>query len=541
MSKKQIRYIIAFMSGATLGLIMLQFYWMKEDFKLNAVQFKSKVITAMENVVRTLERREILAAMAKHKELMAQRDALVAQILDQVNTQTPKNNQSSSWEHSNIQLYGSHSHTWLNYSQEQYSIGNHLRNGGTIGHEWNRTSMRIGDSAVYLRQLQQQRVLENLEALEVVWSIINNRQNFNRPLSERLSVKLLDSLLSHEIRDKNIDLPYQFGVLVKDTANAYQFVYTNVKDEKTKLELLHNGLVIRLFPNDDISPASFLYVYFPDKYKAIFMEMIAVLLSSVVFNTIIITCFAFAIYTIIRQKKLSEVTRDFINNMTHEFKTPISTISLACQALQEPAMRANTRILDRYLGIIKDENNRLGHQVEKVLQIASLEKGDFKLKIEPVDVHQLLQKAGENMKLSIESQGGQLSQQLEATKTIVQADKVHLTNIFYNLLDNAIKYSPERPEIAITTEDGRSGIIISIADKGVGISKDVINRIFDKFYRVPTGNIHNVKGFGLGLSYVKTMIDAHHGQITVQSEPGKGSIFTIFLPYQHEPQQNLTG
>jgi two-component system phosphate regulon sensor histidine kinase PhoR len=330
-------------------------------------------------------------------------------------------------------------------------------------------------------------------------------------------------------------------VLVKDTANAYQFVYTNVKDEKANLELLRNGLVVRLFPNDDISPASFLHVYFPDKYKAIFMEMIAVLLSSAVFNTIIIACFAFAISTIIRQKKLSEVTRDFINNMTHEFKTPISTISLACQALQEPAMRANPRILERYLGIIKDENNRLGHQVEKVLQIASLEKGDFKLKIEPVDVHRLLQKAGENMKLSMESQGGQLSQQLEATQTIVQADKVHLTNIFYNLLDNAIKYSHQRPEIAITTEDGRSGIIISIADKGVGISKDVINRIFDKFYRVPTGNIHNVKGFGLGLSYVKTMIDAHHGQITVQSEPGQGSTFTIFLPYQHEPQQNLIG
>jgi two-component system phosphate regulon sensor histidine kinase PhoR len=170
-----------------------------------------------------------------------------------------------------------------------------------------------------------------------------------------------------------------------------------------------------------------------------------------------------------------------------------------------------------------------------------LEKGDFKLKLENVDVHQLLNKAGENMKLSIESEGGQLTMQLEATRTVIQADKVHLTNIFYNLLDNATKYSPQHPQITITTEDGRNGIIISIADKGVGISKDVINRIFDKFYRVPTGNIHNVKGFGLGLSYVKTMIDAHHGQITVQSEPGHGSTFTIFLPYQHEPQQNLIG
>jgi two-component system phosphate regulon sensor histidine kinase PhoR len=541
MSKKQLRYIIAFMSGATLGLIILQFYWMKKAFELNAVRFKSEVVSAMENVARILERREVRAAMVRQNELVAQRDALLAQILDQINTPKSGNTFSSSWEEETGQLHKRQSQTWFNYSQEQFSISNHLRNGSTIGHEWNRTSMRIGDSAVYMRQLQQQRLLENLEELEMVWSIINNRRNFSRPLTERINVALLDSLLSREMRAKNIDLPYQFGVLVKDTANAYQFVYTNVEDEKANLELLRNGLTVRLFPNDDTAPASFLHVYFPDNRKAIFREMIVVLVSSAIFNTIIIACFAFAISTIIRQKKVSEVTRDFINNMTHEFKTPISTISLACQALQEPDMRTNSRILDRYLAIIKDENNRLGHQVEKVLQIASLEKGDFKLKLENVDVHQLLNKAGENMKLSIESEGGQLTMQLEATRTVIQADKVHLTNIFYNLLDNATKYSPQHPQITITTEDGRNGIIISIADKGVGISKDVINRIFDKFYRVPTGNIHNVKGFGLGLSYVKTMIDAHHGQITVQSEPGQGSTFTIFLPYQHEPQQNLIG
>jgi two-component system phosphate regulon sensor histidine kinase PhoR len=541
MSKKQLRYIIAFMSGATLGLIILQFYWMKKAFELNAVRFKSEVVSAMENVARILERREVRAAMVRQNELVAQRDALLAQILDQINTPKSGNTFSSSWEEETGQLHKRQSQTWFNYSQEQFSISNHLRNGSTIGHEWNRTSMRIGDSAVYMRQLQQQRLLENLEELEMVWSIINNRRNFSRPITERINVALLDSLLSREMRAKNIDLPYQFGVLVKDTANAYQFVYTNVEDEKANLELLRNGLTVRLFPNDDTAPASFLHVYFPDNRKAIFREMIVVLVSSAIFNTIIIACFAFAISTIIRQKKVSEVTRDFINNMTHEFKTPISTISLACQALQEPDMRTNSRILDRYLAIIKDENNRLGHQVEKVLQIASLEKGDFKLKLENVDVHQLLNKAGENMKLSIESEGGQLTMQLEATRTVIQADKVHLTNIFYNLLDNATKYSPQHPQITITTEDGRNGIIISIADKGVGISKDVINRIFDKFYRVPTGNIHNVKGFGLGLSYVKTMIDAHHGQITVQSEPGQGSTFTIFLPYQHEPQQNLIG
>ncbi|WP_448519534.1 sensor histidine kinase [Rhodoflexus sp.] len=533
MSKRQLRYIIVFMTGATLGLIVLQFYWINKAFELSAARFKSEVMGALENVARTLERREIHAAMHKQNALLAERNILLAQIYSRINESKPQ-----------PQLPAGSSETSLLQSGqdiffEQFSVRSRLRNSSAIGHSWARSYLVIGDSTAYMQQLEQQQLLENLEELDMIMGIINNRRNFNRPIAERINVALLDSLLAREITAKGINLPYQFGVLVKDTSSAYQFIHTKLQDSQANAEILRNGISVRLFPNDDMSPPSFLHVHFPDNYKEILREMTAVLVSSAVFNVIIIACFAFAISTIIRQKKVSEVTRDFINNMTHEFKTPISTISLACQALQEPDMRANKRILDRYLGIIKDENDRLGHQVEKVLQIASLEKGDFKLKIENIDVHELLNQAAEHMKLGIESEGGRLSKQLEATKTVIEADRVHLTNIFYNLLDNATKYSPENPQISITTEDGRDGIIVSIADKGMGMSKDVINRIFDKFYRVPTGNIHNVKGFGLGLSYVKTMIDAHHGQIAVQSEPGKGSTFTLFLPYQYDAQQNF--
>ncbi|MCS7020142.1 MAG: HAMP domain-containing sensor histidine kinase [Cytophagales bacterium] len=530
MSKQQIRYIITLMSGATLGLIILQFYWIHKAFELNSVRFKNEVIAAMENVANALERREVYVATERYRKIAAEHSLLLTKCLAQINTLewvAP-----SLWQQT-IDSATSKS----NYAQLTHSVRDHLYNGSVINKEWNRASMLIGDSAVYLEQLNKQRLLENLEQLDMVLSVLHDWRNLNRPLSERLSVELLDSLLMKEIKAKNINLPYWFGVLVKDTASRYEMCYTNVaQDKAAQLTLLNEGITFRLFPKEDRLPASFLHVYFPDNRKSIFKQMIAVLISSALFNAIVIGCFAFAISTIIRQKKVSEVTRDFINNMTHEFKTPISTISLACQALQEPTMRTNDRILDRYLNIIREENNRLGHQVEKVLQIASLEKGDFKLKIEKVDIHQLLRKAGEHMRLSVEPEGGQLTMQLEASQTVVEADKVHLTNVFYNLLDNATKYSLQQPQITITTEDGRGGIIVSIADKGMGISKDVINRIFDKFYRVPTGNIHNVKGFGLGLSYVKTMIDAHHGQITVQSEPGKGSTFTIFLPYQYESQ-----
>lgn len=535
MSKRQLYYTIALMSGATLGLIGLQFYWIHQAIELNAERFKSEAINALENVAHALERRELRQAMARYYQLAAERDTLLAQILHPL-----------SFSAENSGGFFSHPATppkLTNELAQPNSVSRRLKHGSNlIYQEWDKYSMPIGDSVIYMQKLQRQRLLENLEELEMIIGVLINRRNFNRPLTERINTPIIDSLLRMELTAKGINLPYLFGILVKDTVQGYHFDYINfTKDDLTSLKLLHSGIAVRLFPNDDLSPSSFLHVYFPDKKKTIFRQMIAVLISSAVFNLIIIACFAIAISTIIRQKKISEVTRDFINNMTHEFKTPISTISLACQALQDPDMRSNPRILDRYLTIIRDENNRLGHQVEKVLQIASLEKGDYKLKIESVDVHELLEKAANNMKIAIESRGGKLIKQLEATKTIVQADRVHLANIFYNLLDNATKYSPEKPHITITTEEGRNGIIIAISDKGIGIAKEVINRIFDKFYRVPTGNIHNVKGFGLGLSYVKMMIDAHHGQITVQSQPGQGSTFTIFLPYRHESQQNSLG
>jgi two-component system phosphate regulon sensor histidine kinase PhoR len=220
--------------------------------------------------------------------------------------------------------------------------------------------------------------------------------------------------------------------------------------------------------------------------------------------------------------------------MTHEFKTPISTISLACEVLRDPDMRQLPNQVDRYIGIIGEENKRLANQVEKVLQIATLDRGKFKLHISEVDIHKVITKAIKNIAIQIESRGGVLAASLDAQSPVIQVDEVHLTNIVFNLLDNANKYSPDKPEISISTENTSKGILIKISDKGQGISKENLAKIFDKFYRVPTGNVHNVKGFGLGLSYVKTIITAHHGDVSVKSEPNKGSTFTLFLPYVYE-------
>jgi signal transduction histidine kinase len=231
-----------------------------------------------------------------------------------------------------------------------------------------------------------------------------------------------------------------------------------------------------------------------------------------------------------RQKKLSEMKNHFINNMTHEFKTPISTISLACEALRDKDIVKSGAVYDSYISMIDEENSRLSSMAEKILQSARLEKDKIALNKEQVDVHEIISEIMKNIQLQVENKGGKIVTQLNAEKHIFQADKVHFTNVLFNLLDNAGKYTPKNPEIVIKTENSYSGIIITIKDNGIGISKSNQKKVFEKLYRVPTGNIHNVKGFGLGLSYVKTIVEAHGGKITLDSELNKGTKVIITLP-----------
>jgi two-component system phosphate regulon sensor histidine kinase PhoR len=234
----------------------------------------------------------------------------------------------------------------------------------------------------------------------------------------------------------------------------------------------------------------------------------------------------------LNQKKLANIKNDFINNMTHELKTPVSTISLALEFIKDKTVSTNSEKTEKYLNIIEQENRRLGSQIETVLQIAKLEKGDINLRHELLEINEILDQVVKNHAVQIEKFDATLDLDLHAEETNVMADKVHLTNIFYNLLDNAIKYSYEKPQIKISTSNTDNQLSVKISDKGMGIPKDHLNKIFDKFYRVPKGNLHDVKGFGLGLSYVKNMVELHHGTIEVSSKPGEGSEFTVMLPLQ---------
>jgi two-component system phosphate regulon sensor histidine kinase PhoR len=255
------------------------------------------------------------------------------------------------------------------------------------------------------------------------------------------------------------------------------------------------------------------------------------LLVSLVFMLILIFSFYYTISTIFRQKKLSEIKNDFISNMTHEFKTPISTISLACEVLNDKSIEKSPERLSNYVRMIGDENKRLSLLVENILQTAILDKGEFKLKVQDIDLHNLIGQSIVNIRLQVENKGGTIGKELKATRSVVKGDRVHLTNIVFNLIDNALKYTSGEPKISISTRNDEAGIFISVKDNGIGISKENQKRIFETMYRVPTGNIHNVKGFGLGLSYVKAVVEKHKGSIGVESEPGKGSTFTVYLPF----------
>jgi two-component system phosphate regulon sensor histidine kinase PhoR len=288
---------------------------------------------------------------------------------------------------------------------------------------------------------------------------------------------------------------------------------------------------INLSPSNRFVDPEYLIVHFPNQERDVFKSMLGSLILSLIVILILLFSFYFILASNLRQKKLSQIKNDFISNMTHEFKTPISTIALASEMLSDSSISQTPDKQTRFLKMIRDENKRLSVLVESILQTSILDKGEFKLKLSELDVHEIINTAISNTQLLIAQKQGSIKTHLKAEKHIFNADRVHLTNIIFNLIDNAIKYTREIPEINITTYNTPEGIMIEVKDNGIGISKENQRKIFDKFYRVPTGNVHNVKGFGLGLSYVLAVIVKHGGTISVDSELGKGSTFKLHLPF----------
>lgn len=470
MNKRTIQIIIGLMSIALLGIAIIQYGWLKNGVELNAKNFDDKVLFALNRVKLQIE-------IDAEKNI----DALSG-------------------------IYGS---------------------GSILQLDKDVVPELLNPSYKYrLEQLRQQ------------W---NNLEWIIRPEKalESISPTNLDRYLKNELANQEIDLHFDYGIWSHDKND---FIITNGKynvilgqterssDSGISRNLERSTYQVSLFKLEDEEAVGALRIFFPQKTSYLISSILSSLIGSIVFTSMILFCFVYTINVILTQKKISLMKTDFINNMTHEFKTPIATISLASDSIKSPKILNKPEFILRYIDIIRQENTRMLDQVEKVLQIAQLDKKEFQLKLSDVDINGLVRNAMELNKLKIEDKGGTISLALESKKDHIIGDEHHISNVLNNLLDNATKYSGEKPIIFLSTKDVKGGVEIAIEDNGIGMSKEDLKRIFEKFYRVSTGNLHDVKGFGLGLSYVKAIVDAHKGKIKVESELGKGTTFVVYFP-----------
>jgi len=353
-----------------------------------------------------------------------------------------------------------------------------------------------------------------------------NRLMFSElgPLEQRVDYSKLDSILDFHLREAAIDIDYEYGIRL---INGDSLLYGTVDNYD---DLSGQVFRARMFPYDLTATPLELLVNFPEQRALIWRQMIPMLATISIFMIVIVFSFVQTIKTILEQNRAAAFMTDYVNNMTHEFKTPISTIALAAEALLRSETGSDRGKTDRYSRMIQEENQRMRRQVEIILQMAALEEGDIHLQPEECDIHDIIREVTKTFSLQINQRQGSIEMLLNAEHSLLKGDKVHLTGVLANLLDNAIKYSPDKPQISLETFNGGGGIYIRVKDKGIGIKKDALKMVFQKYYRVPVGDRHDVKGFGLGLSYVRMMVEAHKGNISITSRPGEGTRVEVFLP-----------
>lgn len=556
------------MTLASLGLIGFQFYWVGNVLKINEERFEQNVFQALASTSERLEKSEasdiLLSSLARdtlfqkallepiepirvqvrHRQVAVNRPSVVDSLFDQNLPQisptfrkliASKEGEPKSFSQIEKYFYMSPTVASTLFTPDELAIllqekekyleflSNNDNYISKRQYASNRQDYIIEEFNVS-RNVAETIVQANMK-IELVEVVIHQLlSQGNQHILNRIDTSRVRTEVREQLVNRNIDQPFELGII--DGSNRIVGI-----GEVADLGFLKSqGIRAELFPSDLLGLENFLVIYFPTKENYLLQQVFLPLSSSLLFMVIIISCFVYAIKVIIRQKKISEIKNDFINNMTHEFKTPISTVSLAIEALQDPDLLNQESIRSRYLGIIKDENNRLGQQVEQVLQAAALDKKDFKLEMKSINLVNAVEEAKKHFELLVEKRGGSITTNYQVQSGFLQADTFHMNNILNNLLDNANKYSGNAPSIHVSVIEKQDGYSLAIRDAGIGMSKEAQKRIFDKFYRVPTGNIHDVKGFGLGLSYVKTMVEAHKGSIQVESEPGQGSVFTINLP-----------
>lgn len=502
------------MSIALVGISAFQIYWISNVIKLSEEQFEKDALTSMQLVVDRLERNEMVnvaansfaffgtSSEAEDNNVRVEQEIHVTATKDSVN--------GKFWYRSN--------------SNQDVKVIVHKDSSDEIHEFVNDTSFTTIEVKVVDGEGDNPEVARRINTKQRVLTKVVEEMMFHEVRQpNRVHPVILDSMLRHEFSNQGIHIRYEFGIY--DLRND-NFKIVRASNQSA---LKDTPLQASLFPNDIINNGLSLMVSFPGKNRFLLEKVWLSLLISLVFILTIIAVFAFVVYKIIHQKKLSDLKNDFINNMTHEFKTPLATVSLATEALNEQAIQQNVAMRNRYLEVIREESNRLSDQVEKVLQLATIEKEELTLDKHNLSINDLVGSAAERARFQVEEQGGELMINLLDNDVEIYADQNHFANAVFNLLDNAIKYSSESPQIKLELSVVGKELSIAVSDKGIGLNRDEQRQIFDKFYRVPTGNLHDVKGFGLGLNYVKYMVEAHQGKIDLDSAPGEGSTFTITL------------
>lgn len=508
MKKQYIYILIGIITASLIGLVVIQIYWIDNAVILKEEGFKRNVRSALFSVSNRLDKIDATYRIKAHKQgqqLFNQRmNVLNNSIQNEADSVAYFENNGTTYR-INEQQYGDGYQKTIQSESENGHLGFQINVQGQVTF----TGLGFPNG--------QQSVLNGM--LEDLAS------STYRPMQDRINKNGIDSLLKLELLNRGIKAKFQYGVFDYDGKELIVDSVSNIN------KIRQSDFYTQLFPNDVLEIPHFLTIYFPYQKGYLLTTMWLMLSTSVLLLIIIVWAFTFTIQTIFKQKKLSEVKNDFISNMTHELKTPISTISLACEALSDKDMSDNKEVRGNYVGMISQENKRLGLLVESVLKSATWDKGDLKLKKDEFDLHDVINSVSENILIQVENKYGKINKDLAAEKSLIIGDEVHVTNLVNNLVDNANKYSPFKPEITITTINYKEGILFTVADKGEGIKKENLTKIFEKFYRVPTGNVHNVKGFGLGLNYVKAIIEKHGGEISASSVYAKGTIFNIYIPF----------
>ncbi len=523
MNKKLFVLLVILMSLSLIGIIFVQGFWIKKSVEDKEEQFSnavSQVLSKVTDKVEERERRDYYDRYLSQDSLGAPSSTRLRNILfidRDIN--------------SNEVLFYSHGILEENYNIASTFFDNGNGEDSTLISNYTSTRQKtifkedydLDGKGLQLNPIEKLEKIGTLSSIEKAqFDDVFSESAKTVPIHKRVSKQELELLLDRELKSRSLNVNFEYGIYSKGLP-------TKVKSRKFKFA---NSTLYKapIFEDQDGDTDFSLLLTFPKKKGFLIQQILGMAVLSLLFTLVIVASYSGAIYQLIKQKQISEIKTDFINNMTHEFKTPIATINLAVEAIKNPKIIENQDKVMRYLGMIRDENKRMHAQVENVLRISKLEKNQLDISKDRIDVHEIVGDAIAHVELIVQDRGGYIETHLDAPRTEVLANEMHFTNVIVNILDNAIKYSPEAPKIDVFTEVAKNFIIIKVQDQGSGMSKAVLKRVFEKFYREHTGDLHNVKGHGLGLAYVKKIIDDHQGEVYAESEKGKGSAFYVKLP-----------